>query len=66
MISFRTAMFSFLEFYFWLVGLFDWVYARTKFLLSVSLNRYGITLAVYRKEKHATDPALWAKYKYTG
>ena len=58
MISFRTAMFSFHESYFQLVGLFDWVYARTKFLLSVSRNRYGFTLAGYRNEKYATDPAL--------
>ena len=57
-ISLRTAMFSFRESYFRLVGLFDWVYARTKFLLSVSRNRYDFTLAGYRNEKSATDPAL--------
>ena len=51
-------MFSFRETYFWLVGLFDWEYARTQFLLSVSRNRYGDTLAGYRNEKSATDPAL--------
>ena len=58
MISFRTAMFSFRETYFRLEGLFDWGYARTQFLLSVSRNRYGFTLARYRNEKSATDPAL--------
>ena len=51
-------MFSFRETYFRLVGLFDWGYARTQFLLSVSRNRYGFTLARYRNEKYATDPAL--------
>ena len=51
-------MFSFRETYFQLVGLFDWGYARTQFLLSVSRNRYGFTLAGYRNEKSATDPAL--------
>ena len=50
-------MFSFRETYFRLVGLFDWGYARTQFLLSVSRNRYGFTLARYRNEKYATDPA---------
>ena len=57
-ISVRTAMFSFRKSNFRLVGLFDWVYARTKFILSVSRNRYGFTLAGYRNEKYATDPAL--------
>ena len=52
-------MFSFHESYFRLVGLFDWVYARTKFLLSVSRNQYGFTLVGYRNEKYATDPALY-------
>ena len=51
-------MFTFRESYFQLVGLFDWVYARTQFLLSVSRNRYGFILAGYRNEKSATDPAL--------
>ena len=51
-------MFSFRETYFRLVGLFDWVYARTQFLLLVSRNRYGFTLAGYQNEKSATDPAL--------
>ena len=51
-------MFSFRETYFQLVGLFDWGYARTQFLLSVSRNRYGFTLAGYRNGKSATDPAL--------
>ena len=51
-------MFSFRESYFRLVGLFNWVYARTKFLLLVSRNRYGFTLAGYRNEKYAADPAL--------
>ena len=51
-------MFSFHESYFRLVGLFDWGYARTQFLLSVSRNRYVFTLAGYRNEKSATDPAL--------
>ena len=51
-------MFSFRETYFRLVGIFDWEYARTQFLLSVSRNRYGFTLAGYRNEKYATDPAL--------
>ena len=58
MISLRTSMFSFRETYFRWVGLFDWEYARTQFLLSVSRNRYGFTLAGYRNEKSATDPAL--------
>ena len=57
-ISLRTSMFSFHETYVRLVGLFDWGYARTQFLLSVSQNRYGFTLAGYRNEKSATDPAL--------
>ena len=57
-ISSRTAMFSFCESYFRLVGLFDWGYARTQFLLWVSRNRYGFTLAGYRHGKSATDPAL--------
>ena len=51
-------MFSFRETYFRLVGLFDWGYARTQFLLSVSRNRYGFTLAGYQNEKSATNPAL--------
>ena len=51
-------MFSFRETHFWLVGIFDWEYARTQFLLSVSRNWYGFTLAGYRNEKYATDPAL--------
>ena len=51
-------MFSFRETYFRWVGLFDWKYARTQFLLSVSRNQYGFTLALYRNEKSATDPAL--------
>ena len=51
-------MFSFRESYFLLVGLFDWGYARMQFLLSVSRNRYGFTLAGYWNEKSATDPAL--------
>ena len=51
-------MFSFRETYFRLVDLFDWEYARTQFLLSVSQNRYGFALAGYRNEKSATDPAL--------
>ena len=51
-------MFSFRESYFRLVGLFDWGYPRTQFLLLVSRNRYGFTLAGYRNEKYATDPAL--------
>ena len=51
-------MFSFRESYFRLVGSFDWVYAKTKLILSVSRNRYGFTLAGYRNEKYATDPAL--------
>ena len=51
-------MFSFRETYFRLVDLFDWEYARTQFLLSVSRNRYGFALAGYRNEKSATDPAL--------
>ena len=58
-ISVRTSMFSFRETYFQLVGLFDWGYARTQFLLSVSRNQYGFTLARYRNEKYATDPALF-------
>ena len=58
MISVRTSVFSFRETYFRLVGLFDWGYARTQFLLSVSRNRYGFTLARYQNEKYATDPAL--------
>ena len=61
-------MFSFRESYFRLVGLFDWGYARTQFVLSVSRNRYGFTLAGYRNEKSATDPALIRmgnKVKYT-
>ena len=57
-ISFRTSIFSFRESYFRLVGLFDLGYARTQFLLSVSRNRYGFTLAGYRNEKFVTDPAL--------
>ena len=57
-ITFRTAMFSFRQSYFRLVGLIDWVYARIKFLFSVSRNRYGFTLAGYWNEKYATDPAL--------
>ena len=57
-IPFRTSMFSFRKSYFRFVGLFDWEYARTQFLLSVSWNRYGFTLAGYRNEKSATDPAL--------
>ena len=57
-ISFRTSMFSFRESYFRLVGPFDWGYSRTQFLLSVSWNRYAFTLAGYRNEKSATDPAL--------
>ena len=40
------------------MGLFDWGYTRTQFLLSVSRNRYGFTLAGYRNEKSATEPAL--------
>ena len=51
-------MSAFRESYFRLVGLFDWVYARTQFLLSVSRNQYGFTLAGYRNGKSATDPAL--------
>ena len=51
-------MFSFRETYFRLVGLFDRGCARTQFLLSVSRNRYGFTLAGYRNEKSATDHAL--------
>ena len=51
-------MFSFRETYFRLVDLFDWEYARTQFLLSVSRNRYSFALAGYRNEKSATDPAL--------
>ena len=46
-ISFRTVMFSFCESYFRLVGLFNWGYTRTQFLLSVSWNRYSFTLAGY-------------------
>ena len=57
-IYFRTAMFSYRESYFQLVGLFDWVYATTQFLPWVSRNRYGFTLAGYRNGKSATDPAL--------
>ena len=57
-ISFRTAMFSFCKSYFRLVGLFDWGYTRTKFILLVSWNRYGFTLAGYQNGKSATDPAL--------
>ena len=53
-------MFSFPESYFRLVGLFDWGYARTQILLSVSWNRYIFTLAGYRNEKSATEPALQA------
>ena len=55
-------MFSFHKTYFRLVGLFDWGYARTQFFLSVSRNRYGFTLARYRNEKYATDPALVIVY----
>ena len=62
MIYFRSAMFSFRETYFRLVGLFDWEYARTQFLLSVSRNRYGFTLAGYQNEKSDTDPALFITY----
>ena len=51
-------MFSFRKFHFRLVGLFVWGYAGTQFLLSVSRNQYGFTLAGYRNEKSATDPAL--------
>ena len=51
-------MFSFRESYFRLVGLFDWGYTRTQFLLLVSQNQYGFTLAGYQNEKSATDPAL--------
>ena len=51
-------MFSFRKSYFRLVGLFDWGYTGTKFILSVSWNRYGFTLAGYRYGKSATDPAL--------
>ena len=51
-------MFYFRESYFRLVGLFDWGYTRTQFLLSVSRNRYGFTLAGYQNEKSTTDPAL--------
>ena len=51
MLSFRVSSFR-------LVGLFDWRYARMQFLFSVSRNRYGFTLAGYRNEKSATDPAL--------
>ena len=51
-------MFSFRESYFRLMGLFDWGYARMQFLLLVSRNRYGFTLAGYRYGKSATDPAL--------
>ena len=58
MISLRTSMFSFRETYFRLVGLFDWGCARTQFLLLVSRNRYGFTLAGYQNEKSATEPAL--------
>ena len=58
-------MFSFRETYFRLVGLFDWGYARTQFLLSVSRNRYGFTLARYRNEKYATDPALLTNEMYS-
>ena len=58
MISFRTAMFSFREFYFRLLGLFDWGYTRMQFPLSVSRNRYDFTLAGYGNGKSATDPAL--------
>ena len=54
MISF----FSFRESYFRLGGLFDWGYGRTQFVLSVSQNRYGFTLAGYQNEKSVTDPAL--------
>ena len=57
-ISFRTAMFSFRESYFRLVGLFGCGYSRTQFLLSVFRNRYVFSLAGYRHEKYATDPAL--------
>ena len=57
-------MFSFRETYFRWVGLLDWKYARTQFLLSVSRNRYGFTLAGYRNEKSATDPALVKRLKY--
>ena len=52
-------MFYFRKFYFQLVGLFNWGYARTiLLLLLVSRNRYGFTLARYRNEKSATDLAL--------
>ena len=64
MISLRTSMFSFHETYFRWVGLFDWEYARTQFLLSVSRNRYGFTLSGYRNEKSATDPALLLIHLY--
>ena len=57
-------MFSFRESYFRLVGSFDWVYAKTKLILSVSRNRYGFTLAGYRNEKYATDPALLKIVEY--
>ena len=51
-------MFSFHESYLRLVGLFDWGYTKTQFLLSVFPNRYGFTLAGYQNEKSATNPAL--------
>ena len=61
-ISFRTSMFSFHETYFRLVDLFDWGYARMQFLLSVSQNRCGFTLAGYRNEKSATNSAPIVSY----
>ena len=51
-------MLSFGESYFRLVGLFDWGYTRTQFLLSVSWNWYSFTLAGCQNERSATDPAL--------
>ena len=49
-------MFSFHETYFRLVGIFDWEYARTQFLLSVSQNQYGFTLATEMKNMLPTLP----------
>ena len=52
-------MFSFCKLYFHLLGLFDWEYTKTQFLLSVSRNRYDFTLVRYRNGKSVTDHALF-------
>ena len=51
-------MFCFHEFYFLLMGIFNWGCARTQFFFLVSQNRYGFALVGYRNGKSATDPGL--------